>query len=81
MHTNQLEFYKKLLRAIKLNRLLIHKINSKFKIIVPYTNSRFKAIILIELSANKFKATNKPNTNSRLKAINSTSNTKRINPK
>jgi len=49
--------------------------NSKFKIEIPCTNSRFKAIILKELSANKLKAIKE------LKAINSTSNTKRINLK
>ena len=59
----------------------MHKIDSKSKTIVPCTNSRSKAIILIESNANKFEATNKPSTNSRLKAINSTSNTKRIDPK
>jgi len=39
------------------------------------TNSRFKAVILREPSANKLEATKK------LKAINSTSNTKRIDSK
>jgi len=49
--------------------------NSKFKTEIPCTNSRFKAIILKEPSANKLKAIKE------LKAINSTSNTKRINLK
>jgi len=49
--------------------------NSRSKTEIPCTNSRSKAVILRELSANKLGATKE------LKAINSTGNTKRIDPK
>jgi len=53
----------------------MRKTNSRSKTEIPCTNSRFRAIILRELNANKLRATKE------LKAINSTGNTKRIDLK
>ena len=53
----------------------MRRTNSRSRIEIPCANSRSRAIILIEPSANKLKATKE------LKAINSTSNTKRIDLK
>ena len=79
MYTNQLEFHKELLRTVEPNGLLI-----------PYTNSRSKAIILRKSRANSEinsepRATKEPRANSKinskLRAINSNSNAERIDPK
>jgi len=53
----------------------MRRTNSRSRTKIPCTNSRFGAVILIEPSANKLGATKE------LKAINSTGNAKRIDPK
>jgi len=59
----------------------MHKTNSKSKTIIPYTNSKFEAVIPTEISLELTTINSKLEAANKLRAINSTGNAKRIDPK